>query len=278
MDDHRITEDGLRQAIDACRPDSGDERAADLAALLESLESNPRAQARFERSQALDRKIEAALSEVPVPSDLSNKILARLRLDVPRLASLPDATSPARRRAMRWVPRSRRAWGAVAAMMLLALTLFLLGRSRPVSTEELLTFAGQESAELSRKWNSSELQPKDFALPRAVSAGARRWQRVANFLNYPAVAYELVDASGSKATLFVVDMQMPSLPSAPPLAPQLSTGGRGAAAWTSKGRVYVLVLPNEDAVRRYRRFVSPSSPTLARAARQGGVALLAAAA
>jgi len=268
VDDFRITDDPLRQAIDACRPGSQDARSAEFGSLTENLKSNPRLRSLFERTQSLDAKIVAALVDVPVPRDLSASILSRLSASAHEslVHVFPIEQPPTEIAQPAWRFRlrpSRRAGAAVAAALLVAAGLAFWGPGRPLDNEQLLSFAAAHTAQLSSKWNRAEEAPAKLAVPRSVTAAVRRWQPVDGFLGHSGVAYELVDAAGSKATLYVVRMKLPSLRTIPPSTPESPTGGGAVAAWRSDKLVYVLVVRGPDAVRRYRNFVSPTAPTLA---------------
>ena len=126
-----------------------------------------------------------------------------------------------------------------------------------VSTDDVLAVAGAQSSDLSHTWNRMSRHPERSPLPRSVIALSRGWQRVSDFLGRPALAYQLADGAGSRATLFEVDLDLPDLRATPPAQPQLTTGGRAVAAWKWRDRVYVLVITGPDAERRYRNFVDP---------------------
>ena len=71
-----------------------------------------------------------------------------------------------------------------------------------------------------------------------------RWRHVEKFLGGPAVAYDL-PTIGGRATLYVVQRNVPGLPAIPPDRPSSSTGGKSAAAWQAGNTLYVLVVEGD---------------------------------
>ena len=71
-----------------------------------------------------------------------------------------------------------------------------------------------------------------------------RWRHVEKFLGGPAVAYDL-PTIGGRATLYVLQRNVPGLPPIPPENPSLSTGGKSAAAWQAGNTLYVLVVEGD---------------------------------
>jgi len=298
MDNFELTDDrSLREAIDACRPGTPDVDGSHLASLAAAIRRDGSLQARYELVQSLDAKIGKSLRRVSVPPGLADRLMKQLEAAdaiaaagtsepahaIEAAGHQPAADAPAivtagadvastvtqagkplcgRRFSDRFAGShhfaGRRMAAAIAASLLLAAGLAFYLHSPQVNTDDVLALAGAQSSALAQTWNRMSRQPERSPLPRSVIALARGWQRVSDFLGRPAVAYQLVDGTGNRATLFEVDLDLPELQTTPPAQPQLTTGGRSVAAWKWRDRVYVLVITGPDAERRYRNFVDPS--------------------
>ena len=92
--DRRIIE-----AIEACRPGSGDLRGADLADVARLVDADPEVRGLYDRVQHWDAAVTSAMQEVSVPAGLAERILARLNAErAPQngaLASLVDGAASA---------------------------------------------------------------------------------------------------------------------------------------------------------------------------------------
>ena len=86
--------------------------------------------------------------------------------------------------------------------------------------------------------------PAEYPLGRdIVRLQDIRWRHVEKFPGGPAVAYDL-PTLGGRATLYVVDRDVPGLPTRPPDTP-MSTGGKSAAAWQAGNTLYVLAVEGD---------------------------------
>jgi hypothetical protein len=95
-------------------------------------------------------------------------------------------------------------------------------------------------------WLSKEPPPAEYPISREVLRGPRvRWRMVERFLSRPAVAYDLGEPGGPRATLYVTRRTVAGLPAFPPTAPVWSTAGRSAAAWQTQNTLYVLVVEGD---------------------------------
>jgi hypothetical protein len=68
----------IREAIEACRPESDDLNDPDLEFLAQHLADDPESAALYHRTQDLDARIASAFHQVDVPSGLEQRLLARL--------------------------------------------------------------------------------------------------------------------------------------------------------------------------------------------------------
>jgi hypothetical protein len=194
----------------------------------------------FARLQKLDAVLAGAFQDVSVPAGLAARILDR----VSPADQQCEASPPVRRR-KRYVRYSLGALTAAAATLLVAAWLFG-NRPGDYTASAVLENAvalfnsqpqeeGQLIAQRSPPWSypfSSAIR----ALPRA------RWREISGFLGTSGVAYDLTDASGTRATLYVVKRSVPALSGAPPMRPAYSTANCSAAAWKEGSLLYVLVV------------------------------------
>ncbi len=285
------------EGIEACRPGSEDLQSPEMSNVARQVQHDPEVAQFYERVQQWDAAISAAMDQVSVPSGLADRILLRLRSadstpDEPEQpailngavvaaaltvdqSSLATSTLSAASVSMgahdaaggraqstfsRW---SRRQWLAafstIAAGILVAafLSTWLPGRA-DMPLEEIAETWRQQ---LGPAWHDAQHAPGDFAVPPAILARPAGWQWIVTHGSGRGVAYELQDRTGAKAVLYVVRLSRPELPTAPPLGPQMTTGGKAVGYWQSAGRVYVLVVPGDD--RSYRSFINSSPVPLA---------------
>lgn len=264
------------EGIEACRPLSDDVHAPDLSDVARAIQTDPAARLLYERVQKSDASISAAMEEVPIPPGLAERIVESLGARAPAqgtpldraiaaAAQSVDAESESAGEVRPSAGRlSRRQWVGLGVFSTLAAGLLIAGGlfiSRPRAE---IAFEGMADDWLQAldshpgAWRTVQ-PPRDFAIPSAVMAPSVSWQRVA--LYGPGVAYKLVHAKAGAAMLYVVRLSRPGLPTAPPRAPQSTTGGKAVGYWQSGGLIYVLVVPGDE--RNYRSFVSSSPVPLA---------------
>ena len=160
----------------------------------------------------------------------------------------------------RWSRRQSLAalFSALAAGLLIAAFLGKWFQPRTDSSLEALAEGWQQ--ELGPTWQDVGRAPRAFAVPSAVIVAPAGWQAIGKKTAVRGIAFQLVNANGGIATLYVVRLTQSGLPTAPPAAPQSTTGNKAISYWQSGGLIYVLVVPNE---RSYRSFVSSSHAPLA---------------
>ena len=74
------------EALELCRAESDDLNNPDFAELAVALGHDPELRVHFERVQRADAAIRAALADVPLPADLSERVMRR--------SAAPAADSP----------------------------------------------------------------------------------------------------------------------------------------------------------------------------------------
>jgi len=223
---------------------------------------NPERQLDENRLQGFDLRLAAALHDVPVPTGLADRLLARLhagenspgRAGAPMASVLPlvERPAPARRIAI-----GRRTWMAASAAAVVLITaagawLFFRPEAQPADAAELAAtwYAALNNPSIS--WAASGSGPSGFQVPNSIRVPARRWTSVGKIVGAQGVAYDLGGA-GRTAVLFVVRMPSDaSLPSRPPVSPQMSTG-LTIGVWQSGELRYVLVVFGD--VRAYRDLI-----------------------
>jgi hypothetical protein len=269
------------EGIESCRPGSDDLRQRDLSDVADRVAHDGEARECFERTQQWDAKVVAAMHQVEVPLGLAARLLtalagssadaypasshgmteALLPVDVPShtdmSVQLPDASLSRESTPSRW---SRRQWigtlATVAAGLFLAL---LLSNLRTGESEPLENIAGVWQKSLGPDWRDMQQAPGGFPLPGGLMGTPTGWQWIDRQMQVQGVAYQLQDAHGHKATLYVVHLNRPDAPNAAPLQPQAASVW-AVGYWQRGKNVYVLV--TRDAA-TYRRFVNPSPAPLA---------------
>jgi hypothetical protein len=270
MVDRSNQEQQIREAMEACRPGHDDVEAPEIAHLAAEMVASHDLEERFARLQQTDEVLADAIRDVPVPEGLADRLLAALPAAAKPVAS-PDrqgvgesvvvpASNSARRRARPW-------WfavaGVVAAMVLVAVSVWQSGRSSPwtASTvlEEAISRYSNENQDSGRLMSEAS-PPWGLPLSSAVrSSAGTRWRQIAGFLDRKGVAYDLTSVRGSRATLFVVNRTIAGLPDEPPSRPSPGTGNCTAAAWQQGSLLYVLVVQGDSSA--YAEFLDlPRGP------------------
>lgn len=279
--DERIVE-----AIESCRPDSGDVSEPALRWLADALAADPELEQVYRRVQACDARLAAAFHDVEVPEGLASRILAGVATAAALKASglentaeqektpteaattaINDADEPAVG-ALLPIRAGRRRWLAAAAVLAglaasVAVMLFEFGRAAPMSQEQMLGRAidyFNREPELPGTLLTDDNEPADYPLGGAIYRfPGIRYRKVERFLDREAMAYDITSRWGVRATLYVVrasGIDVTGLPPAPPANAAFRTLGCSSAAWYSGGLVYVLVVGG-DSKRAYDSFLPP---------------------
>ena len=254
-----IRNERLWEMLESCRYGSDDLADPALEGLRTALATDADLRTAHGRLGAADVRLRAAMSDVPVPSRLKERVLGRLALESsPALP--PDAPAPAARPARlarRWLLAAA---GTAAAACVLAGVLLNLNRPAAYShsriLEETVAWFASESPEPGRLQNP----PEAFPFSRDVAnLSGKRWRMVEGLLGRRAAAYDLPAAAGGRATLYVLRWEVPGLPCAPAAEQCFSTGNAAAVAWQDGGLLYVLVVDGGPrALERY--LIAPAGP------------------
>ncbi|MDX1964397.1 MAG: hypothetical protein SFX18_14695 [Pirellulales bacterium] len=210
----------------------------------------------------------------PVPSDLSERILARLAQTAPvtSVDSLNDVpTNPlgepsqfSRRRFSRQ-QYSRRMWlGWLTAASAAAVgAVYFSWPKRPrLTVEDLAGAVTWLSDEISDKaWQTARLPTAQFPLPRTLRYQPRAWQDVSSTLRFPAVAYDFTPVGQAPAALFVIRQTISDVGTRVPNQPQHSTQGVSVAYWQEQEHLFVFVAAGPAL--RYQQFFSPAREIVA---------------
>jgi len=129
MDDRPTPDPRLLEAIEACRPGSDETSDPEMVLLAAELARHPELDRLYRRVQKIDRAIGDAFRDVPVPSGLADRLLARLGVSAssgqePAVEGQPAAQEPP----VRLGRRVRRRWviaGVASALLASAAVLTL---------------------------------------------------------------------------------------------------------------------------------------------------------
>jgi hypothetical protein len=283
----------LIEALEACRPGSNDIDSPEFSPLAAELAASPRLDELYERLQRVDAAVAGAFADVPMPEGLAERILARVlagdKAKVPATvegeksaiaraveqAVLPANVSQAEAISNR--PAAARAakvplWGWVsAAVLLIAVGVGVVAyvNSRPSgyaphdAIDQGIALLLEERTHRPTGPAATADLREDYPLSSELADRVRvlRSREVADFLGEPGVAYDLLSRTGAAATLYVVRMRIPGLPSSPSPFPQPGTQGTTAAAWATDGLVYVFVVDGDE--REYQQFFPQSEGEVA---------------
>jgi hypothetical protein len=271
MSDRPLYDERIWEAMEVCRPGSADMSDPALGFLVDAIASDPQLEELLDRLQETDARLSAAMRDVPVPEGLADRLLqglvsesrsaasplhstASMESDAHVLAGVLHQKQPIlsqsrpRLISRRWLLLGMGSLAAAAALFIA----FVLGLPKsPVYSvsmvcEQAIKHFNKESADptISSQLRSMETAPEDYPIGQyLITAPGTRWRTVQDFLDREGVAYDLPEAGGSRATLYVLHCPVEGLPAAPPEVHQLDTGNCYTLAWQDQGRqlVYVLV-------------------------------------
>ena len=259
MDHFSVRRQRLWEAMESCRNGSDDLSDPQFADLAARLAEDPDLGEQFQRLQQADGAVKTAFARVPVPADLADRISRRLTaaaamtigdsVAAPSLAE-PDSPTPLLE-PVRGFSRRRLLVGFAAlgaAAFLLGLVWIQTHRPRHDTPDSVLVDAMDFFDKDNKPFGdpvSRVLPPAEYPLSRdIVRLQDIRWRRIEKLLGDAAVAYDL-PSNGGRATLYVLQRNVPGLPAFPPDNPSLSTGGKSAAAWQTGSTLYVLVVEGD---------------------------------
>jgi hypothetical protein len=242
-----------REQLDACRPDSADLELPELAALRESLAHDADLAEQFDRILQFDRRIAAALRDVPVPPLLAAQITARLQPPPDLPADQAAVVCPSRPSPVwpgkRWVTRRQlMKWLAAAAVVPLAGWLgwrWWPRAARPVPAHEIAanldTWLKMVGTPPGSGWKSPESLPPGV-VPPAIRTLPQAWRPFRTRQGWSGIAVELAPPTEPRAILLVVQGSARFEVPARPYALLSTSMERAAAAWATQGRLFVLVV------------------------------------
>jgi hypothetical protein len=262
----------LWEAMESCRSGSDDLSDPQFADLATRLAEDPELRGQFQRLQQADGAIQVAFANVTVHAGLADRVSRLLAGDAGSVeqragssdsevldcgqalvAITPAETSRVESGAHRTMGRfSRRrllvGFAAISAAAALLVAVFIQTHRPQIETptsvcEKTRQFFGQEENHPIGELVSQVAPPVEFPMSNdIVRLSGVRWRHVESFPAGSAVAYDLPPLGG-RATLYVVQANVPDLPSMPPAC--LTTGGKSAAAWQVGDVVYILVVEGD---------------------------------
>jgi hypothetical protein len=266
-----------RELIDACRPDQDDLQRSELAAELGSLARESRGDASLaaamQQSAQFDRNVREALDDVPVPSGLMERLLARCeasvdmpvaeaatraatRAETPAVAESHESVPTSETRPATWSRRRVLAVLSLAASLLVVLIGGLGYRAAfqkptPVTMDQLAAKANHWFSQSgpAADWAAAKFPVEQFPFDRSVIVPPQKWRQ----LDGSTVAYDLTVVGGQRALLYVERTNRPHNIRNFPYTKLTSSGGVALGAWQRDGYVYVLVVV-EDGGKSLGRF------------------------
>jgi hypothetical protein len=218
-----------------------------------------------------DERLAAALSDVPVPAGLQQRLLACLAAaQVDERATGNENEERAVLHSSFLVPHLSRRWLVAGGGLLTTAALLLVAvwsaiprtesLSQPVVLDEAIrSFDAGTNA--SGTLLTEKAAPADYPLSAAVlPVRGTRWRPLEErFLGQKGVAYELPGSSGTGAVLYVLEAAAATgFDGAPALNP-FTTAGCCATAWREGRLLYVLVVQGDPA--KYRAYLNlPHDP------------------
>ena len=256
----------LDELLEACRSGGEDLSDPELAPLAQRLRSDKELQSAYNRIRLWDRQIQSAVSDVPVPGGLAERLHAAVRPFEPSATepAIADEEQVARRD--RSARTTRRWWivsslAAVAALVLAAFLLWPDDEQRMSAEQWAEVVHTQWLAALNdENWKQTFPETLDARYPidAAVKMRPERWQMV-RLTRDPAVVYSSMQPPDrSEALLFVLPTERGTgLPMFPPRRPdsRSRTGNWSIGVWENRGNLYALAV--EGDVAQYRTLLRP---------------------
>ena len=256
----------LDELLEACRGRGEDLSEPELAPLVQRLRSDKELQSAYNRIRLWDRQIQSAVTDIPVPAGLAERLHAAVRPFEPAMTkpAIADEEQVALRD--RTARTTRRWWiiSSLAAVAALVLAAFLLrpDDEQPISAEQWAEVVHTQwlAALSDESWKQTFPETLDSRYPIDASINMRpeRWQMV-RLTRGPAVVYSSMQPPDrSEALLFVLPTERGAgLPMVPPLRPdsRSRTGNWSIGVWKNRGNLYALAV--EGDVAQYRRLLRP---------------------
>lgn len=241
----------LRKQMECYRPGLDDLSEPELAALNAALDADPSARHDCEIVQAWDSAISRAITDIPIPDGLADRIVASVHVGRPSKAATDEISPTPSRSAWRLPWPAWAAAGVTAATLLLVAGLWILRGGDNLTGADIAQAARGWVAGLDQENWSESSPPADHRPDPSLRFPAVRWQRFAA----GGVAYygELPPDRSAAYLLVIRTRQGSQLPSLPPATPDASTEGLCIGSWKNQGLLYVLVVPGDQA--RYRRLL-----------------------
>ncbi|MCC6125377.1 MAG: hypothetical protein IT426_10470 [Pirellulales bacterium] len=272
-----LSRERICDALESCRPGSGDLYSPDFADVAEHVAANSRWDDLYEQIQSIDLKISAAYHDVEIPPGLESRLLASIEFarvedaifgaatGDAEIAPPPESFAVPAAKKNRAVSRRRLVLAGsiltVAAALFLAVFLWMDnagGYSDRTVLEESIRFFDADIPAAPGLLLARSPAPGRYPLSKAIRSFAGiRWRTVNNFLGRSGVAFDLPAQGGTRATLYAVDRAIAGLDALPTSNPA-NTGGCYVAAWQEDGLVYVLVVRGDRG--NYRQYLRPSDP------------------
>ncbi len=243
--------------MDCYRTGADGSDAAEFAALHESAAADLAVRDQFKAVQAWDTAISQAMHDVPVPTDLADRLLAAMGTDATAESDVSNDTLVVPVRAAAWWHRwpARVAAAATCVAALVVVVLYLGAWNDTLTRTQVAGLAHGWIGQLDEaSWQQSVPPGNEYQHP-ALAFRLDGWQRFDALHGADAVAYRAtVPPARARAVLFVIKTrQGRRLPKWPSTVPDSTTGNICIGSWKSGGHLYVLAV--QGTPQTYRRVV-----------------------
>ena len=268
-----MTEQDMKQAIEACRPGSDDVSLPEMSHLAEAIRQDPGIRELYDRTQQSDAVIVNAFRNVPVPEGLEARLLEAVR-EADHGKSLDQRPSPRsirpsgvdtaeagctfpRRRGRKWF---RTAISLTAMAMTLLITVAYLNRSRPepIPSDQLRAeVSAWRDLVVRYGWREDidSATSRNRPLDADIVAMPGRWCQIETRYDSATMVYDLASPGAEFACVYCMHIRTGNsdLPTTPPLTPHRPTGRISIGVWRHGDMVYVLAVEGDSD--RYSEFL-----------------------
>jgi hypothetical protein len=249
-DNHQSAASEQQSKLDLHRADANDD---EYAAFCDELSKSSQGRRLLENHQRFERALAAAMHDLTPPREFTARIIAGVE-------AASHAASPSPSRNARLSRRRLLIGGAAAAAVAASLSFVFWPRYHVLDEADLQESQAWHVALADQAWRSmAQSDLSEHQLPRQLAFIPKRYLDASQAVGRDAMAYDLSSASGTKATLFVIEQEEPlDIRYGAPPQPQHTTWGYSVAYWQDSTHIYVVVVESDHPA-DYRRLIDSSS-------------------